>query len=127
LVQADFLPGPSFATLVQRSGTTKLLLTVAQDQQLANKVRAAVGDIGQGTNILIGNPSATQIVVTPRFGATSNLPGPSVTIAPRGVGKIPITTPNTHVTVFSEPEGNGPPIVAILAIDTGKVDETYLV
>lgn len=123
LVVAMFNDGVSTALLRQKSGTTKIIYYVPpSEQSMGQQFRVPVGDLGLGAYLLVANPNATDVFVAARFGA--GVFQDPVQIPAFGVTKIVIPNPNQEVLLVSKTDGLG--VVSLLAIDTGKVDITYL-
>ena len=82
----------------------------------------SIGDLQQGTSLLVGNVNQTAVPVDLRYG--KGLPEPDVLINAFGVAVFNITQSNTSVLL----EAKGPlPIIVQLAVDTGKTTVmTYL-
>lgn len=123
LVMAMFNDGASTALLRQKSGFTKIMYYVPpSEQSVGQQFRVPIGDLGYGAYLLVGNPNGADVFVSAKFGAAAAQS--PVQIPAFGVTKIVIPNPNQEVLLVSTTDGLG--VVALLAVDTGKTDITYL-
>jgi len=112
---------PSFALLRQKSGTTKNIVALPRVEATeGTSFRFPVFTTEQGAFLFLGAPEG-DASVTVNYGGTSQ----TISVLNKAVAKVQIgqanQTPNVEVTVSSTA-----PIIAMLGIDTGKVDETML-
>ena len=113
----------SGAVLEQSSWDGKLELSLPPEE-LAKGMGFVVpiGDLQQGTSLLVGNPHDVPVDVSVRYG--NNLPEPIVTIQRVSVAVIDITRSNIGVVLEAR---SNLPVIAQLAVDTGKTTVmTYL-
>jgi hypothetical protein len=123
LVKVEMFASRSSAVLEQSSFDGKVALNLPPFQVAAGqRFLVSIGDLQQGTSLLVGNVNQTAVPVDLRYG--TNLPEPDVLINAFGVAVFNITQSNTSVVL----EAKGPlPIIVQLAVDTGKTTVmTYL-
>ncbi|MBI5478106.1 MAG: hypothetical protein HY906_04580 [Deltaproteobacteria bacterium] len=124
LVQASYSAGASTAVLRQMSAGGKILVEVRPfDPQIARKFVFPLGDIGRGAWALVGNTALPGTVgtITLRYGSSTATPVGGGTVPGRGAVAVPLTVPNTQVWLECDA-----PVVVMLALDTGKVDEAWI-
>jgi hypothetical protein len=123
LVRVDILEGGS-ATLEQSSTDGKIVLALPPiDQAASPRFQFPVGDLQQGTVLLIGNPNPSPNSVVVRVGQSA--PEPARPIAAFGVLAVEMTVPNTLVVAVAQDPSLL--LVAQLAVDTGRTTVmTYL-
>jgi hypothetical protein len=112
---------PSAALLRQRSGQAKNIVTLPREEtSKGTSFRFPVYTTEQGTYLFLGAPDG-DTSVTVSYGTTTQ----TIPILNRAVTKVQIgaagQTLNTEVNVTATVN-----VIAILGIDTGKVDETIL-
>lgn len=117
LVRADYLGAASAAVLEQSSLDGKIALDLPpSDRALGARFAIPIGDLHQGTLLLVGNPFSSPNPITLRYGPLP--PESPVPIGAWSVLVIEVTRANTmlHMTV-QDPSLF---VMAQLAVDTGK-------
>ena len=121
MVRATYGAGLSSAVLRQRSGTTKILLGIpAASQSLGIRFNIPTGDLAAGYSLLIGNPGGTAAGVRLGLG-NGGTPVSSFAVASFDCVKVDIANANANLVLISDQ-----PVFVQIAVDTGKVDETFI-
>jgi hypothetical protein len=114
----------SSVVLRQRSGLSRILLHLPpSEQSLGVRFEFPISNIGQGAFLILGNPNPSAVEIDVSFGPPTAPPN-RVRIDPERVVSVPLATPNTRVAASVV----GPAqVLAMLAIDAGRIEETILV
>jgi hypothetical protein len=116
---------PEIQNLFTGSGSLTALVRVLPpaEEAAGPRFQFPVGDLQQGTVLLIGNPNPAPNAVVVRFG--QNPPEPARPIAAFGVLAVEVTLPNILVVAVAQDPSLL--LVAQLAVDTGRTTVmTYL-
>jgi len=104
-------------TLEQSSSDGKVVLDVPPFSQAGGRrFIIPIGDLQNGTSILVGNPNGIGNAFTVRYG--ENLPGPPVPISIFGTAIADVTQGNTLLVI--DAVDVSVPLIVVLAVDTGK-------
>lgn len=122
LVEVDFPPGLSFCVQRMKAGPEKVVCSVPPMSVAKGTLfHVPVGDLGNETTLLIGNPTDSDAVVNVTVG--TNPPGADITVLRRHVATVQVTSADTQHTVTSK---NNVDIVVALKVTDGKTTMTYM-
>ncbi len=126
LVQASFDGGGSAAVLRQQSAGEQTLVAVpATATGLGFAFRIAMGDIGQGAYIMVGNTGAA---TTLRLEFNGSDPGPlEMNIGALEVVRIDVPPWRANHNILLKATDTNAKLVVVLVVDTGKVDQTIII
>jgi hypothetical protein len=125
LVRVEAVAGNRTSAMLEQSSLDgKVVLTLPPvDEVSGDTLMVAIGDLQQGTSLLVGNPNGTNNAFQLRYG--TNLPGPPVLVPAFGVAVVDVTQANAAVIITAVDPSL--PLIAQLAVDTGKTTVmTYL-
>ena len=117
MVQAQATQSHTAVMVEQSSPDGKVILNVPPiDKARGIKFLVPIGELHQGTSLLIGNPNDQATAVAIRYGL--NPLQPDISIEPFGVGVIDLVQGNTLVVI--EARDASLPVIAQIAVDMGK-------
>jgi len=104
-------------TLEQSSADGKVVLEVPPFSRAGGSTfMIPIGDLQNGTSVLVGNPNGTGTAFTLRYG--ENLPGPPIPVPLFGTAIADVTQANALLVI--EAVDSSVPLIVVLAVDTGK-------